>query len=277
MYPQLFCGLLVIILSLSTNLYAAPPAASSPSAEVIAVTMVGDNSYPPYSFVEHGEFKGIYPDLIRAIVESMPEYQVSLVPLPWKRALLNVKSGDAAFIFPPYLRPQERPHLIYSAPMLAEHQVLFCHRTLALDQPRIFPDSFKGLRLGKNLGFSVGNNITQSAKKGLFHLVTVTDATTALRRIQGHKLDCYINDRLSVLYEADKYAANSQFDKRDLVEAYHFSQEHGYLAGSREAHLYPYVEDFIQSFNRILKTKQRNGELDRILNRYVDTKGAGAL
>lgn len=59
------------------------------------VVLYGDESYRPYSFVENGEFKGIYVDILTKAAQRLkPEYVIDLLPVPWKRGLLYVERGS---------------------------------------------------------------------------------------------------------------------------------------------------------------------------------------
>lgn len=67
------------------------------------VVILCDDSYPPYSYADSGEVKGIYVEIVREIASRMPGYAVSIQPVPWKRGLLQVMNGEAFGIIPPLL------------------------------------------------------------------------------------------------------------------------------------------------------------------------------
>lgn len=46
------------------------------------VIIESDDDYFPYSYVENGSPKGLYVDLINAIAERMPDYNIKVVPTP---------------------------------------------------------------------------------------------------------------------------------------------------------------------------------------------------
>lgn len=235
----------------------------------ISVTIVGDSSYPPYSYMENGKLTGIYTDLINAIAPKMKGYTLKLQGLPWKRALLRVENGEAPFVFPPYFRQKERPYLRYSDPLLDEKLVMFCNGKVMLQPRNQFPDDFQGLRIGRNLGFLVGDHILQAGKVGLIRLISISNAATALRRMDTNKMDCYINDRLSVLYEFKVLQEKEKLYNTRLVEAAQFSNEQAYLAGSTNQDLFPFMDDFFEQFNQHLAALKANGTLDKIVAKYV--------
>ena len=105
------------------------------SAQAIAQTDVeiyGDDSYPPYSFVESGRLTGIYTIILDRIFNQMPSYHVVLRGYPWKRGLQQVESGEIFALFPPYKRPKERPFMDYDMPILDEKLVVFCRKDVLM-------------------------------------------------------------------------------------------------------------------------------------------------
>ena len=242
---------------------------SALAQDPMPISMVGDSNYPPYSYVEKGRLVGIYPDLIRAIDKKMDDYTITMEGLPWKRALLKVKNGEVPFVFPPYLRKKERPYLRYSDPLMDEWVVMFCHRHVMMEKRTTFPEAYEGLKVGRTLGFLVGENIIEAGERGIIRLITTGDAETALRRIHSKKLDCYVNDRLSVLYELKVLQEKEKLNSAALVEAIKFTQEHAYLAASKNKDMYPFIDDFYDTFNRQLKSMKLNGEFNAIVLKYV--------
>ena len=68
------------------------------------VIIVADDSYPPYSYVENNELRGIYIDLINLAAQRLAkDYKIKFVAMPWKRALQEVKLGNAFAVIPPYI------------------------------------------------------------------------------------------------------------------------------------------------------------------------------
>ena len=68
-------------------------AASARAEAPTPVVIYGDDDYPPYSYVENGQLKGIYTQIVREAVQAMPQYAVQLRPVPWKRGLLMLQTG----------------------------------------------------------------------------------------------------------------------------------------------------------------------------------------
>lgn len=241
----------------------------STADQPISVSIAADNNYPPYSYLDNGKMSGIYTDIISEISKKMTNYNISIMPLPWKRALLNVQQGEIPFIYPPYFRPKERPYLKYSSPLLTERLVMFCHRDVMEKIPRQrFPEDYKGLSIARNLGFLVGEHILKANEDGIIKLIETTDAQAALFRIYSRRLDCYINDRLSVLFELKKLAMKETLDQNQLIEAVVFSKEDAFLATHQNSVHFPFAAAFLHEFNQHLQTMQTHGDIQRIIERY---------
>lgn len=123
-----------------------------------SVVVYGDDAYPPYSYEENGQAKGIYADILSAVFARMPDYQVTVSPIPWKRGLKMLKTGKGFALFPPYYYPDKRPYIFpYSTPILPEEVVVFCHPDRVRGRPLTrWPDDYFGLKIGLNEAFEIG-------------------------------------------------------------------------------------------------------------------------
>lgn len=120
-------------------------------AKPLELIVVADDNYPPYSYTKNAKPAGIYNIILKKIFSKMPSYNVTIRPMPWKRALQEVEQGKVFAISPPYYHINKRPFIWpYSMPILDEKVALYCHKELTLQ--RIFkewPRDYFGLRIGK--------------------------------------------------------------------------------------------------------------------------------
>jgi len=77
----------------------------------IDVEIYADDSYPPYSYNEGGELKGIYTEILKKAFSRMEGYKVKINAVPWKRALSYIERGKGFAIYPPYHRVEDRPYM----------------------------------------------------------------------------------------------------------------------------------------------------------------------
>ncbi|HUE92297.1 substrate-binding periplasmic protein [Pseudomonas sp.] len=245
--------------------------ASSP----IEVTILGDAGYPPYSYDVGGEAKGLYSDILRAAFARMPEYRVHIRPVPWARGLAELAKGRALALYPPYFRPGERPWMDYSRPILREKLVVFVRAEVARVLPEErFPQAYRGLRIGQNSGFiKIRDPDYQSMlAKGELRQIYSKDNRTSLAMLYRGRLDAYINDRRSVLWELNRMQRDGVFGGKGLdwvVEGPWLSGEEGHLGYTRvNAAAYPYKDDFKQRLDAILADMEREGSIVRLARRY---------
>lgn len=260
--------LLVVLLSFSLH---AMSWANAP----IDVLILCDAGYPPYSYAEGDEAKGLYADILRAAFTRMPTYRVHIRPVPWARGLAELASGRAFALYPPYYRPSERPWMDYSRPILSEKVVVFVRAELARElSVEQFPRAYAGLRIGVNRGFRsiVDPDYQTMLAKGALSQSYANDNRTNLLRLYRGRIDAYINDRRSVLWQLDQMQGEGVFSENGLdwlVEGPWLSGEAGYLGYTRlNPSAYPYKHDFMQRLDQVLAELERDGSINRMVKRY---------
>jgi polar amino acid transport system substrate-binding protein len=241
----------------------------------ISVTVLCDASYPPYSYAENGEAKGLYSDILRAAFARMPGYRVSIRPVPWPRGLAALEKGTAFALFPPYYRPVERPWMDYSRPILEESVVAFVRSELAQQRAiEDFPAAYAGLRIGLNRGFNIiaAPDYKRMLAAGQVQQSYASDNRTNLLQLKRQRIDVYINDRLSILWELQQMRdqhllGNTGLDW--LVEGPRLSSEHGHLDYTRlNPQAYPYKQDFMQRLDQVLLDLEADGSIARLAAHY---------
>lgn len=250
----------------------------------VAVTVLCDANYPPYSYAENGEAKGLYSDILRAAFARMPAYRVKISPTPWPRGLAALENGTAFALFPPYYRPLERPWMDYSKPILEETVVAFIRADLgqqrAIDD---FPNAYAGLRIGLNRGFNIiaSPRYKTMLAAGQLTQSFATDNRTNLLKLRRKRIDVYINDRLSILWELQQMQSEGLFIRTGLgwlTEGATLSSEHGHLGYTRvNEQAYPYKQDFKQQLDKALLTLEQDGSIALLTQHYHAMQRAPAL
>ncbi len=238
------------------------------------VEILADANYPPYSWQEGEEVKGIYADIVRSVTASMDEYEVVLKAMPWRRGLSMVEQGSAFAIFPPYYQPDSRPWMWpYSQPLLDEELVVMCGAGVAVNTPQAqFPADYYGLRFGMNAGFTIGGaSFWQAVQQQRIGLEEVKSNRENLLKIVRGRVDCTVNDRLSLLYELLNMIKGNQLavaDMSQLKQGPVLSKEQGFLGYSRKGE-FDFKEDFAEQFDkRLYELKKRDG-IRLIVERYL--------
>lgn len=236
----------------------------------IVVTLFGDDAYPPYSFNAEGKADGIYPEIIRRAAVRMEGFSVAIELLPWRRLLKKAETGEAFAVFPPYYRPMERKYLTaYSVPILREKTAVFCNTdTLASPRPN-WPQDYYGLHIGKNLSFSTGGaEFDQAVEKGLILLEEIPGTELNIRKLLEGRIDCYINDRLAVLWTIKRQDRGNYKYSNKIMQGAVISSEQGFVAYS-SLNAPEYRERFITAFDQAILSLKAEGVIDSIVTDFT--------
>ena len=230
-----------------------------------AITLVGDDAYPPYSFKDKGKVTGIYADIIQHALDEMKDTS-RISAMPWKRGLSGLETKSIDALFPPYYRPKQRPYMSYSTDILNETLVIVCN-SKASGRLNSFPEDYKGISLGKNAGFAPGEDVEKAVKSKMITLHEAKGMTANLKKLIKNRIDCYVNDRLSILYELKKMAARGEYDGTSISETHVLGIEKGYLGINTGAA--NDVKAFIDKFNGVIEGMKSSGKIDEVIAKYT--------
>ncbi|TMP37009.1 substrate-binding periplasmic protein [Pseudoalteromonas rubra] len=229
------------------------------AASPIPVTILADDSYPPYSYVQDGKLVGIYPTLIQEAAKLIKEeYLVELRPIPWKRGVAALEHGEAFALMPPYIHLDTRPYIWpYSVALKQEEVVAFCNPGVTLQNITQRDSDKAPINIGLNAGFLILDDALKQARE-TGHIVVWENKNTRANIIKLFKkrIDCYINDRLSTLIgisdlqeQLPGLSAKSFIEDRVVLSR---SAHIGYLKGYEGK--YPFKTDFIAKMDEALNT-----------------------
>lgn len=246
-------------------------------AEDIEVTIYADANYPPYSYFEEGELKGIYTRIIKVAVSRMKGYKVNLVAVPWKRGLRLIENGEGFAIYPPYFHVEKRPYIWpYSMPILDERVIVMCREELFFRALRLnWPEDYYGLVIGINAGFHLGGDaFWQAVKEGEISVSEVKGNRENILQLGLKRIDCYLNDRISILWELKQLKLNGEYDEAGkhvvLMEGATVSIEQGFVGFTdMDKGKYPFKEDFKKQLDVVIYNMRRTGEMQKIVNDFL--------
>ncbi|MFV0347030.1 MAG: substrate-binding periplasmic protein [Halodesulfovibrio sp.] len=263
----------IIILYLLTQIACFTAAVHAKTA----VTIYGDDNYPPYSYMENGQQRGIYYELLQVAVARMPDYAVTIKLVPWKRGLMLLESGQGFALFPPYQLQATRPYIEpYSVPFNEESVIVVCRNGIPQNKPdAVWPEDYRGLIFGTNMGFHMGlDSFWQEVKAGRITVDYSPGTTCNVKKLVEGRIDCYLNDRLAILFEYSREITPgppTQEDRQKLPFSFgpvvaKFSAHLGYNADNR---LYPFKDDFVRKLDTILMDMEKQGAMDRLIRKYL--------
>lgn len=243
------------------------------AAEPRQVVVLTDNGYPPYSYEVDGQAVGIYNAVLREASQHLSGYRIELRPVPWKRGLAELEAGRALALSPPYNRP-EREYMRYSTPFWQEQLVVYCRADIARAPRTRWPADFLGLRFGNNAGFRPGGKaFWQAVQRGEIQLDEAPDTQGNLLKLINGRTDCYLNDKLSILYvlaRLQRRGAINAGQRGELVETTSLNGEQAYIGFSKRGQQrFPYQDDFIQQLNAVLERMKREGRIAAIVEQTL--------
>ncbi|WP_235423501.1 substrate-binding periplasmic protein [Pseudoalteromonas luteoviolacea] len=250
-----------VLLVLFIALYLLVPASANGDTKP-RVTILVDDSYPPYSYESNGYLYGIYIEQVRLAARRISDhYQVILEPIPWKRGVAAMENGEAFALLPPYIHKDKRPYIWpYSTSLGEEAVVAFCNPDITLDNILARSPNRPPINIGINAGFLILDKELLTAKqKGLIKIWENKDTLTNIKKLSKFRLDCYVNDRLSTLMGFE--SVKRELKELDLKQ---FKEDRVVL--SRTAHIgytkdngekFPYKYDFIKRMNEALLSVQQ--------------------
>jgi polar amino acid transport system substrate-binding protein len=236
------------------------------------IVIYGDEDYPPYSYFENGKMTGIYTAILKEAVKKVEGYNVEIKPIPWKRGVGMLKDGKAFALYPPY-HHESRPFIWpYSLPIVNETAAVFCHKGILKDNPRPqWPEDYYGLTIGNNTGFALGGDkFKQALADGKIRLSEVKGTDNNLKKLAQKRVDCYMNDRLSILWTLKQMKEKGDYTQNNIVEGATISIEQGFVGYSDTNNsAYPYKLDFIKKLDFEIYKMRRSGELQKIIEGYT--------
>jgi polar amino acid transport system substrate-binding protein len=268
-YYNIFILLIICQSIIVPNLYAA---------SVQRVTILADDSYPPYSFVDNDQLRGIYIDIIKAAAKLIEQhYKVKIDPVPWKRGLQGLEKGTSFALVPPYKHIKKRPYMWpYSVPIMKENVVAFCHKDIDL-LGHLKPQAMKSnapLIIGINAGYLILNPKLEQAKNKKNIAISENKSTTLnILKLYHKRLDCYLNDKFSTLWELSNMKKEKKINFNDIREVFLVMTETAHIGYTNiNPDTYPFKDDFILRMDQALLSVISSDEYKEIINRYINVK-----
>ncbi len=239
------------------------------------ITILADDSYPPYSYVENNRLKGIYVDITKAAAKLIKEhYQVDLVGAPWKRALKEVEKGQVLGILPPYKHITAREYIWpYSLAIMNETVVAYCQNYINIIE--YFSSASKRpllpLNVGINSGYMIFSDEIKSAIADKKIVVWENKSTYAnVLKLHSKRIDCYLNDRLAIQHELSRLSKVYHLSFDDISESIIVMSQTAHIGYSDSVNGdFPFKNDFIQRMDFALMQVKESTEYQEIIAKYL--------
>lgn len=226
------------------------------SAEPIVLVTA---NYPPFSYEEDGQQKGLAIELIKAAFQRMRQ-EVRIEFVPFARAVEMVKNGEADGVFPFAVSDERKMFATFSSEkLLTDPGSLFVRADSTLtfdgDYAKLAPYTI-GMQRGTNHGPAFMQALTTY---GIKTDLAENQEKNVLKLVSG-RFDIAVGPRLVVLHAARQ--AGKQSEIKLLYSG--ISEGHAYLAVSKRRNR----EALIAEFDQAISKMRRDGSYDKILRAY---------
>lgn len=238
------------------------------------VTILADDSYPPYSFVENGELKGIYVDIIATAATLLAsKYDVKIVSIPWKRGLLEIQEGREFAILPPYKHLVKRPYIWpYSLPIMTENVMAYCHKDISLSNylNQSAVNTYPPLNIGINAGYLILNNELQQAEKNRNIIIRENKSTLAnIMKLYSRRVDCYLNDKLSTEWEIARISEKRIIQLNEVKATLMVMTKTAHIGyTNNKDHPFLFKDDFIKRMDEAISQVIASGKYQEVIASY---------
>jgi polar amino acid transport system substrate-binding protein len=243
--------------------------------ETQEVTILADDGYPPYSFIETGEVKGIYVDIVKEAAKLLaPHYKVTIVAYPWKRALHEIKKGTAFAIIPPYQHIKVRPYIWpYSVQIIKEEVIAFCNKDINLLEHMNAKTTEHNppIRIGVNAGYLILNEELEQARKENKIIIAENKSTKSnIMKLYARRVDCYLNDKYSTYNELSKMQKETKISFDNIKEAFLVMIQTGHIGYTdASTHTFLFKDDFILRMDEALSQVISSNTYQNIIDSYT--------
>lgn len=218
----------------------------------------------PYFIPQQGHVAGIDADLSREIMRRMG-CDLSLVKLPWARALVELREGRIDMLSGAYRTPQREKYAYYASvvPTISPN-LLFVRRS------DLAGFEFPGLREALDAGFRLGAqiNVAYSEEYGALiqepayadRIEKTSSRVSLWRMLALNRIDGVIADKLTALHEIQELGLSDQIAHSPVIVA---SKEAHYIFSKETV-----SPEFVADFDRTLEAMQNDGTYSAIVHRY---------
>lgn len=239
---------LIILLSTAMLLGLSACGASSSQKLVMATNA----AFPPYESVEGNEIIGIDPEIAKLIADDLGR-ELVIEDMAFDSIIAAVQSGKADIAMAGLTVTEDRKQNInFSDPYTEAAQVIVVKK----DSPVTSPDDLEG----KTVGVQIGTT-------GDIYAGDIADATIeryskyfeAINALNQDKIDAVIVDR-----EPAKVFVNDS-DELKMIDK-EFTLEEYAIGVAKEN------TELLDQINASLKKLQESGEIDKIINKYINAE-----
>lgn len=217
---------------------------------------VPEGDYMPYARVTASTAEGVYIDTIAEAAYELG-YKISFKPLPWKRAIIEARTGKSDAMVPISKTLERiRDFSFTTTHITSEETVLFSRNYFDYD------GDLKSLRRYK-IGFQIGKFNRERLKSiPSNNLYEVRNTEKLIRMLHFGRIDLFIGTNFQVQYVKRKKGISGT-----VMPVYPaISIDKGYIAFSRKNIK---SEELAKQFSKSILNLKSNGRYEQIISKYI--------
>ncbi len=244
--------------------FALLPLVSLAERCATASIQVGWAPWAPYQYLQADAEQpaGLDIELISAVLAEM-HCPVDFEQVPWKRQLLNIKTGELDLITGASYVPEREEYGYFSKPYRQESVRLFTQsdHVSQMEGLDLTEYSDRGLQIGAVLGYFYGEDFERAMRDPDFkqHLIELPSEEVAFRMLNAGRVDAVV---------ADPYVAARLFEQHP--QWHHFEP----VSTLYRANIHFLISrvsvstEWLERFNIALMRLEATGVLEEIRSRY---------
>ena len=245
----------------------------------IEVIIYVDDAYRPFSFSENGNAKGKYIDILKMAFSRLPDFNVTMVPIPWNRGKKMMEEGIGFGLTPVFFHGHDWSYLYpYSLPFYTEQINVICTEKVLLAPRLNWPEDYVGLGIGSVAGFDGwgGGKFRDLVKSGKINFHEVHSSEALIKMILKGRQDCILMESSAFDYEFNRLtnlAGDNAYNDIKLTKGPIVGKEPVYIGYSLSAfknEKYPNAFEFRKAFDVVIYKMTNSGEIESIMAAYQD-------
>ena len=226
-----------------------------------ALEVLGDENFPPYSFVEGDIVKGIDVEQVREAA-NRAGLEVSIRLVPFKRMLALIEAGKAPLGFAAFITTGRQAYAHYTTvPLHRSSMSVFARREDGLEYGGL--EDLVGKTVLINVGFSISDAFDSHVAANRINVREVRDTRTGIRSLARGKANYYAGNRITTLYrlKLENLLGEIQPLTPPLTEG-----RGAFLIVSKRADR---ALELQSAFDQALKAMAADGTIEAIMARYT--------
>ncbi len=217
------------------------------------ITIVAE-VYPPYEYVENGQWVGHDADIVREVCK-----RIGVTPVfkeyPWKRCIKMMKEGKAEGIISLFNTPERRKFLFFPAfNMSYEKNVIFANKGSGIKMDGL--EDIKGKKLGVQAEYSYGERFDNF--KGLEKDYSYS-LESLVRKLDIGRMEIVIGNESVIMH------MNKKMGLKPIEAIYTVSNDPLHIGFSS---VHPKGKELADKFGKILGDMKQEGLVDKIIGKY---------